>query len=195
MLLIVPSSWRRTTLPHLHLSSCRSRSSSPTRWSARWASPLEMIAARPRPRSSWRGRRDPLGRDGRRHVVRHRLHLGAWLSSAELDSTATVVIELSRHLFCLLSVGLPSLVCIPPARARLVHALPSAVRLSVSPHVPFGAAQRQIFPVIPGLGTSPGPCISAFYFAGPCTLALYFCRGRDLGGLLRSCDSGCCACR
>ena len=44
-----------------------------------------------------------------------------------------------------LSVGRPSLICVPPARARLTHALPPAVRLPVSPHVPFGAVQRQVF--------------------------------------------------
>ena len=80
-----------------------------------------MIATRPRPRSTWRGERDLLVRDGRRHVVWHRLHLSTRLSSAELDSTATVVIELPRRLFCLLSVGRPSLVCVSPARARLIE--------------------------------------------------------------------------
>ena len=144
-----------------------------------------MIATRPRPRSSRRSGRDPTGRDGWHHVVRHRLHLGARLSSAELGSTATVVIVLSRHLFCLLSVGRPSLVCVPPARARLMNALPPVVRLSVSPRVPFGAAQRQVFVPFAGpcalLGLVLWPCTSL----GPCTLALYFSRGRDLGGLLR----------
>ena len=127
-----------------------------------------------------------MGRDGWHHFVRHRLHLGARLSSAELGSTATVVIVLSRHLFCLLSVGRPSLVCVPPARARLMNALPPVVRLSVSPRVPFGAAQRQVFVPFAGpcalLGLVLWPCTSL----GPCTLALYFSRGRGLGGLLRT---------
>ena len=80
-------------------------------------------------------------------------------------STATVVIVLSRHLFCLLSVGRPSLVCVPPARARLMHARPPVVCLSVSPRVPFGAAQRQVFVPFSGPGTSPKYPAGAVYFA------------------------------
>ena len=82
---------------------------------------------------------------GARWTASRRAASTASRRSEELDSTATVVIVLSRHLFCLLSVGHPSLVCVPPARACLMHALPPAVRPSVSPHVPFGAVQRQVF--------------------------------------------------
>ena len=95
---------------------------------------------------------------GARWMASHRAASTASRRSAELGSTATVVIVLSRHLFCLLSVGRPSLVCVPPARARLMHARPPVVCLSVSPHVPFGAAQRQVFVPFSGPGTSPGPC-------------------------------------
>ena len=90
---------------------------------------------------------------GARWVASRRAASTASWRSAELGSTATVVIVLSRHLFCLLSVGRPSLVCVPPARARLMHALPPVVCLSVSPHVPFGAAQRQVFVPFSGPGT------------------------------------------
>ena len=95
---------------------------------------------------------------GARWMASHRAASTASRRSAELGSTATVVIVLSRHLFCLLSVGRPSLVCVPPARARLMHARPPVVCVSVSPHVPFGAAQRQVFVPFSGPGTSPGPC-------------------------------------
>ena len=63
-------------------------------------------------------------------------------------------------------VGRPSLVCVLPARARLMHARPPVVCLSVSPHVPFGAAQRQVCVPFSGPGTSPGPCTLAVYFVG-----------------------------
>jgi len=109
---------------------------------------------------------------GARWMASRRAASTASRRSAELGSTATVVIVLSRHLFCLLSVGRPSLVCVLPARARLMHARPPVVCLSVSPHVPFGAAQRQVFVPFSGPGTSPGPCTLAVYFVG----ALYFGR-------------------
>ena len=118
------------------------------------------------------------GHDGRRHVVRHQLHLGARLSSAELDSTATVVIVLSRHLFCLLSVGRPSLVCVPPARARLMHAR----------HL--SSACRSFLMCL--LALRKGKFLCLFLVLVLCWVlcwSLYFgrvlCRGRDLGGLLR----------
>ena len=123
---------------------------------------------------------------GARWMASRRAASTASRRSAELGSTATVVIVLSRHLFCLLSVGRPSLVCVPPARARLMHARPPVVCLSVSPHVPFGAAQRQVFVPFSGPGTSPGPGPWPCTLPVPCTLAVYFCRGRDLGGLLRT---------
>ena len=102
---------------------------------------------------------------GARWMASHRAASTASRRSAELGSTATVVIVLSRHLFCLLSVGRPSLVCVLPARARLMHARPPVVCLSVSPHVPFGAAQRQVFVPFSGPGTSPKYPAGAVYFA------------------------------
>ena len=82
------------------------------------------------------------------------------------------------------AVGWSSFSRLRPAGSRSLDACaPPVVRLSVFPHVPFGAAQRQVF--VP--------------FSSPCTLvlvlcwSLYFgrvlCRGRDLGGLLRCCFS------
>jgi len=102
---------------------------------------------------------------GARWMASHRAASTASRRSAELGSTATVVIVLSRHLFCLLSVGRPSLVCVPPARARLMHARPPVICLSVSPRVPFGAAQRQVFVPFSGPGTSPKYPAGAVYFA------------------------------
>ena len=120
-------------------------------------------------------------RDGRRHVVRHRLHLGARLSSVELDSTATVVIELSRHLFCLLSVGRPSLVCVSPARTRLIERTAPQPHMTCTPErlpglcVPFGAGPGQIWGLIlvsygfPVLCSFPGTLLLSRYFAAvPC---------------------------
>ena len=68
-----------------------------------------MITTRPRPRSSWRGGRDPLGRDGRRHLA---LPRSASLSRSLARSLARsprslALARLARSLARLRSLALP----------------------------------------------------------------------------------------